>query len=108
VPAFARISRPTLTGDGRRAPALRFGDPRVQALAGTLAGTLSAVTGITSKSLRALMTGLLDTPYTVNRASYDLAWLARNGLIARVPNRNQYELTPDGLPSGRRSPAVAR
>jgi hypothetical protein len=33
-PAFARISRPTLTGNGRRAPALRFGDPRVQALSG--------------------------------------------------------------------------
>src|SRR6266568_398585 len=27
-PAFARISQPTLTGDGRRAPGLRFGDPR--------------------------------------------------------------------------------
>jgi hypothetical protein len=43
------------------------------------------------------MTGLLGTPYTVNQASYDLARLARNGLIARVPNCNQYELTPDGL-----------
>ena len=30
-PAFERIARPTLTEDGRRAPALRFGDPRVQA-----------------------------------------------------------------------------
>ena len=58
-PAFERIARPTLTEDGRRAPALRFGDPRVQALAGALCTTLSAVTGITNKSLRALMTGLL-------------------------------------------------
>ena len=33
-PAFERIAQPTLTEDGRRAPALRFGDPRVQALAG--------------------------------------------------------------------------
>ncbi|MGH3184354.1 MAG: hypothetical protein ACRDOE_20950, partial [Streptosporangiaceae bacterium] len=57
-PAFARISQPTLTGDGRRAPGLRFGDPRVMALAGALANTLCAVTGITNKSLRALMTGL--------------------------------------------------
>jgi hypothetical protein len=45
--------------DGRRAPALRFGDPRVQALAGALSVSLLAVTGITNKSLRALMTGLL-------------------------------------------------
>ena len=29
-PAFERIAQPTLTEDGRRAPALRFGDPRVQ------------------------------------------------------------------------------
>ncbi|MFE5703500.1 hypothetical protein [Rhodococcus koreensis] len=35
-PAFERIARPTLTEDGRRAPALRFGAPRVQALAGAL------------------------------------------------------------------------
>jgi hypothetical protein len=96
-PAFARISQPTLTGDGRRAPGLRFGDPRVMALAGALANMLCAVTGITSKSLRALMTGLLGTPYTMNQASHDLSRLTRNGLIARIPHRNLYALTPDGL-----------
>ncbi|HXZ72323.1 MAG TPA: hypothetical protein VEH31_15835 [Streptosporangiaceae bacterium] len=96
-PAFARISQPTLTGDGRRAPGLRFGDPRVMALAGALANTLCAVTGITSKSLRALMAGLLGTAYTTNQASYDLARLARNGLITRIPHRNLYTLTGDGL-----------
>jgi hypothetical protein len=96
-PAFARISQPTLTQDGRRAPGLRFGDPRVMALAGALASTLCAVTGITNKSLRALMTGLLGTAYTMNQASYDLARLARNGLITRVPHRNLYAFTPDGL-----------
>jgi len=96
-PAFARISQPTLTGDGRRAPGLRFGDPRVQALAGALANMLCAVTGITNKSLRALMTGLLGVPYTMNQASYDLARLSRNELIIRVPHRNRYALTPDGL-----------
>jgi len=55
-------AQPTLTEDGRRAPALRFGDPRVQALAGSLANLAFAVTGITNKSLRAWMTGLLGTP----------------------------------------------
>ena len=49
-PAFERIARPTLTEDGRRAPALRFGDPRVQALAGALCTSVLAVTGITNKS----------------------------------------------------------
>ncbi|HTF54816.1 MAG TPA: hypothetical protein VK735_45865 [Pseudonocardia sp.] len=83
--------------DGRRAPALRFGDPRVQALAGALCTTLLAVTGITNKSLRALMTGLLGHPYSMNRASYDLTRLRRNGLITRIDGRNLYHLTDDGL-----------
>jgi hypothetical protein len=57
-----------------------------------------AVTGITNKSLRALMTGLLDgTAYTTNQASYDLTRLRLNGLITRVPGRNLYRLTSDGL-----------
>ena len=90
-------AQPSLTKDGRRAPILRFGDPRVQALAGALANMLCAVTGITNKSLRALMTGLLGNPYTMNQASYDLARLSRNGLITRIPHRNLYTLTPDGL-----------
>ena len=96
-PAFARISQPTLTGDGRRAPGLRFGDPRVMALAGALANTLCAVTGITNKSLRALMTGLLDVPYTMGQASYDLRRLRLKGIIERLPHSNTYRLTPDGL-----------
>jgi hypothetical protein len=83
--------------DGRRAPALRFGDPRVQALAGALCVTLHAVPGITNKSLRALMTGLLGEPYSMNRASYDLTRLRRNELITRVDGRNLYQLTDDGL-----------
>jgi hypothetical protein len=95
-PVFERIAQPTLTRDGRRAPALRFGDPRVQALAGTLAVLGFAVTGITNKSLRAWMTGLLGKPYTMTRASYDLARLSRNGLISRIPRTNTYRLTADG------------
>ena len=97
-PAFERIARPTLTEDGRRAPALRFGDPRVQALAGALCTTALAVTGITNKSLRALMTGLLGAAtYSMNQASYDLARLRTNGLITRIPGKNRYRLTGDGL-----------
>jgi len=97
-PAFERIAQPTLDEDGRKAPALRFGDPRVQALAGTLCTSVLAVTGITNKSLRALMTGLLGgANYTMNQASYDLARLRVNGLITRIPGRNRYRLTDDGL-----------
>ncbi len=96
-PVIERITRPTLTGDGRKAPALRFGDLRVQALAGALAAMLLTVTGITNRSLRALMTGLMHRPYSMNQASYDLSRLARNGLITRVPGANRYTLTRDGL-----------
>jgi len=77
---------------------LRFGDPWVQALAGALCTSVLAVTGITNKSLRALMTGLLGgTAYTTNQASYDLARLPVNGLITRTPGKNLYRLTGDGL-----------
>jgi hypothetical protein len=41
---------------------MRFGDFRVQALAGALCSVLGATTGITNRSLRALMTGLTGTP----------------------------------------------
>ncbi len=76
---------------------MRFGDSRVQALAGALCVTLCAVTGITNRSLRALMTGLLGAPYGITQACYDLARLRRNGLITRRPHSDTYHLTPDGL-----------
>jgi hypothetical protein len=96
-PVFERIAHPSVDADGRRATAMRFGDSRVQALAGALCHTVGAVTGITNRSLRALMTGLLGTPYSMPQASYDLARLIRNGLITRRPHANTYDLTPDGL-----------
>src|SRR6266550_2677556 len=96
-PVIERITRPTVTDEGRKAPALRFGDLRVQALAGAIAAMLFTVTGITNKTLRGLMTGLLHRPYSMNQASYDLSRLARNGLIERGPGRNSYTLTRDGL-----------
>jgi hypothetical protein len=49
---FERVARPTVA-DGRRAPALRFGDPRVMALVGALVIGVNVVTGFTNRSLRA-------------------------------------------------------
>jgi hypothetical protein len=96
-PAFERIAHPSADADGRRTPALRFGDPRVQALAGALCTTLLAATGITNKSLRALMTGLLHAPYSPGQMTYDLRRLRLAGLIRRIEHTNHYALTPDGL-----------
>ncbi|MGH3294316.1 MAG: hypothetical protein ACRDP7_21175, partial [Trebonia sp.] len=95
-PAFERIAHPSVTADGRRTPALRFGDPRVTALAGALCSTLLAATGITNKSLRALMTGLMPAPYTPGQMTYDLRRLRLAGLIRRIERTNRYAPTPDG------------
>ena len=96
-PAFERIAHPSRSADGRRTPALRFGDPRVMALAGALCQTLLAATGITNKSLRALMTGLLAAPYTPGQMTYDLRRLRLARLIRRIEHTNTYVLTPDGI-----------
>ena len=96
-PVIERIAHPTCDEAGRRVPAMRFADPRVQALAGCLAIWDFAVNGITNKRLRAWMTGLRGAPYTMNQASYDLARLRRNGLIERIARSNTYRLTADGL-----------
>jgi hypothetical protein len=95
-PAFERIAHPSADADGRRTPALRFGDPRVQALAGALCQMLLPATGITNKSLRALMTGLLHTPYSPGQMTYDLRRLRLAGLIRRIEHTNRYVLTTDG------------
>ena len=94
-PAFERVAVPTLTEDGRRAPALRFGDPRVMALLGALCVGLNAL-GFTHRSLRAQVSHLLGAGYTTNQMSYDLARLRLNGLIVRREHTNTYDLTPDG------------
>ena len=94
-PAFERVAQSTLTEDGRRSPALRFGDPRVMALLGALCIGLNAL-GFTNRSLRAQVSHLLGVAYTVNQASYDLARLRLNALIARKPGTNTYQLTAEG------------
>lgn len=94
-PAFERVARPTLQ-DGRRAPALRFGDPRVMALVGALCACLHTVAGFTNRSLRARVATLLGVPYSMSQMSYDLRRLRMKGLITRLPHSNTYVLTPDG------------
>ncbi len=94
-PAFERVAQPCLV-DGQRAPALRFGDPRVMALAGALAIATNVVGGFTNRSLRVQVGTLLDAPYSQAQASYDLRRLRLKGLITRLEHSNTYVLTPDG------------
>src|SRR5436309_11103454 len=96
-PASERIAHPSADAEGRRTPALRFGDPRVMALAGALCQTLLAATGFTNKNLRVLIAGLLGSTYTPGQMTYDLRRLRLNGLIRRLPRTNRYTLTEDGI-----------
>ena len=93
---FERIHQP-YHQEGQRTGALRFGDERATALAGALCTVLGAVTGFTNKSLRPLVAGQLDQPYSHSKMSYDLRRLRLHGLIQRVPRKNTYVLTPDGI-----------
>jgi hypothetical protein len=95
-PAFARVAQPSGEA-GYRTGALRFGDPRVMALAGALCLLLTRTVGFTHRSLRAQVTGLLGRAYTAGQMSYDLTRLRRKGLIRRLPRTNTYVLTSDGV-----------
>jgi hypothetical protein len=93
-PLSGSRDRPWRTAGGP--PALRFGDPRVQALAGALAVTAHLIGGFTNKTLRRLVAELLDEPYSQARCCYDLRRLRLKGLIVRLPRSNTYVLTNDG------------
>ena len=93
---FERISQPYVR-EGQRTGALRFGDVRAMALAGTLCMVVHAVAGFTNRSLRALVAGKLGTTYTAVQMTYDLRRLRLHGLIYRLPHTNTYLPTPDGI-----------
>jgi hypothetical protein len=95
-PLFERVALPSIA-EGQRTGALRFGEPRVMALAGALCLFVHAVSGFTNRSLRAQVAALLGVPYTSGQMTYDLRRLRRKGLIVRLAHSNSYVLTPDGL-----------
>jgi hypothetical protein len=96
VVTLNQVTRPSLTSDGQRTPALRFGDPRVVALMSAIVGFCHLPAGFTNRSLTELMNGLLEDPYTNRHATYDLRRLRRKAIIQRLPHSNRYHLTPLG------------
>jgi len=92
---FERTALPSVE-QGQRAPALRFGDPRVMALAGALCVLVHTVVGFTNRSLCAQVSSLLGGPYTSTQATYDLRRLRLKGLVRRLEARHRYVLTPEG------------
>ncbi len=89
-----RVGLPT-TQAGQRASALRFGDPRVMALAASLCVVVVAALGFTNQSLCAWVRRPLGG-YTTAQATYDLRRLRLKGLIRRLPHSNTYVLTAEG------------
>jgi hypothetical protein len=96
VVTLNQVTRPSLTNDGQRTPALRFGDPRVTALMSAIVGFCHLVAGFDNRTLTDLMANLLHTPYTNRQATYDLRRLRRKQLIERLPHSNRYQLTALG------------
>jgi hypothetical protein len=86
--------------DGQRAPALRFADPKAQALLQALVMFIFAARGFTNQDLRqgyAVLLGLHAGDITPGRMSYELRRLRLHGLIERVPRTHRYHLTDLGL-----------
>jgi len=89
-------TRPSLTGDGRHALALRFGDARVIALMAAITGFYHPVAGFDNHALVQRMRALLDPGYSARQAIYDLRRLRRKEIIERIPGTHRYQLTPTG------------
>jgi hypothetical protein len=94
-----RHQRPVAV-DGQRASALRFADPRVQALMQALLLFVLLPRGFSNGDLReplALLLGLDPSQLRPGQMTYDLRRLRLHGLIERIPNTHRYRLTSRGL-----------
>jgi hypothetical protein len=97
--SIQRVVQPTVTADGEKAPALKFGQPRVMALFLALTLFQHLIDGFHNRDLRALVVDLLGVTaaqYTASQMTYDLRRLRLKGLIYRPPKTHRYFLTPHG------------
>jgi hypothetical protein len=89
-----RVVLPSIE-DGLAAPGLRFGEPRTMALLACLCSFQHLFAGLTNRSLRELIAGLIPG-YTARQMTYDLRRLTRKGFIQRIPRSHRYEVTDKG------------
>ena len=97
--SIQRVVQPTVNEDGEKAPALKFGQPRVMALFLALTLFQHLIDGFHNRDLRAQVANLLGvtiSQYTTSQMSYDLRRLRLKGLIYRPPRTNRYFVTPYG------------
>src|ERR1022692_4315022 len=97
--SIQRVVQPTVDEDGKKAPGLKFGQPRVMALFLALTMFHHLIDGFRNRDLRqqvADLLGLTLTEYTTHQMTYDLRRLRLKGLIYRPPKTNRYFVTPYG------------
>ena len=97
--SIQRVVQPTVTEDGEKAPAWKFGQPRVMALFLALTLFQHLIDGFHNRDLRVLVADLLGvtiSEYTAPQMTYDLRRLRLKGLIFRPPRTNRYFVTPYG------------
>ena len=97
--SIQRVVQPTVTADGEKAPALKFGQPRVMALFVALALFQHLIDGFHNRDLREhviALLGVTSEQYTASQMTYDLRRLRLKGLIFRPPKTHRYFLTPHG------------
>jgi hypothetical protein len=85
--------------EGQHVSALRFGDPRVQALFAVLVILGLQPQGFRNRDLRPLFaqaSGLDTQQITQAKMSYDLRRLRLHGLIERITGTHRYQLTSLG------------
>jgi hypothetical protein len=96
---FQQLQSP-VTCNAQRASALRFGDPRVQALFQALVLFCLLPEGFRNRDLRghfARLLGIDPTALTQGQMTYQLRRLLMHGLIERIPDTHRYRLTEHGL-----------
>jgi hypothetical protein len=96
---FAQMQHPVLV-QGQRVSALRFGEPRTQAVLGVLLGFSLNARPFTAAELKPRLAQLLDLPLpklSPGRVSYELRRLRQRNLIERLPKTHRYQVTPFGL-----------
>ena len=97
--SFQEMQRPVIV-DSQRAAAMRFADPRVQALFHVLLLFILVQGTFAHKDVREHLAPLLGhkpTQYAAGRITYDLRRLRMHGLIERIPNTHRYRITSKGL-----------
>jgi hypothetical protein len=97
--SIQRVVQPAVTEDGKKAPGLKFGQPRVMALLLSLTMFHHLIDGFRNRDLRQQVADLLGVTlaeYTSHQMTYDLRRLRLKGLIYRPPKTNRYLVTPYG------------